>query len=72
MKGKERGGYSHWTRSKRGGVKVSVGAEVKKKIPARTMQTGTLRIGLDGASVDGYLVDEEESRIALGSVPFGY
>ena len=56
----------------RGGVKVSVGAEVKKKIPARTMQTGTLRIGLDGASVDGYLVDEEESRIALGSVPFGY
>lgn len=44
----------------------------KKKIPARTMQTGTLRIGLDGASVEGYLVDEEESRIALGAVPFGY
>ena len=44
----------------------------KKKIPACIMQTGTLRIGLDGASVDGYLVDEEESRIALGAVPFGY
>lgn len=44
----------------------------KKKIPARIMQTGIFRIGLDGASVEGYLVDEEESRIALGSVPFGY
>lgn len=65
-------GYSHWTRSKRGGVKVSVGAEVKKKIPARTMQTGIFFFGRDDASVDGYLVDEEESRIALGSVPFGY
>ena len=44
----------------------------KKKIPARIMQTGIFRIGRDGASVEGYLVDEEESRIALGAVPFGY
>lgn len=67
MKGKERGGLFPLDKVKERGRK-----DPKKKIPARTMQTGTLRIGLDGASVDGYLVDEEESRIALGSVPFGY
>lgn len=67
MKGKERGGLFPLDKVKERGRK-----DPKKKIPARIMQTGIFRIGRDGASVEGYLVDEEESRIALGSVPFGY